>query len=213
VEYRIGGNSYNSLVVLAQLRAQAGHAAATHPLELVASLARDWRVPFAIPGVSATRCVVRGGGEHAQPQSFILACPGSRTVLSDNRLPDLTAAEWEGGLLRHLEGEVFTAAPSAGRRAWLHFEGRNLAHLPAMLEGARGLRARLPQGPQRLTLSLEVERPDRVELMRLLPQVDVCCFSALMAAHHGFGGREGEFLRWTLGRVAEEAPPTPRPHR
>ncbi len=205
VEHRTGGNSYNSLVVLAQLRERAGHSEATHPLELVTSFAQAW-TPFAIPGVSASRCVVRVGAADSppipHPQSYILSCPGSRTVFSENHLPDLTTAEFADGLIRHLERRFRPTHPSCTIPAWLHFEGRNLTHLPDMLKHANDLREGLPGRPSLITLSLEVERPDRVELMDLIPHVDVCFFSEVVADFHGFKGKEGEFLHWSLRYVA-----------
>ncbi|KAL2913707.1 hypothetical protein HK105_206723 [Polyrhizophydium stewartii] len=211
VEYRRGGNGGNTLAVLAQLHSLAPAyamqlsmaaafpgsppAAASSPPDAAsppppsdpATLATSPVADLLSRSVHLGASVFRGPGT-PQPAAFIIATPTSRTIINQNDLHDLQAAEFSARALPRIEACLRSHPRS---RAWVHFEGRSVDQISGMAAALHGLRRALadPHIPDallgRLTISIEFEKPDRDGLAELLPLADVCFFSKLWAARHG----------------------------
>lgn len=160
-----GGNATNTLVVLSQLG---------HQCDWAGSLADDADSQAILDDlaryqIDSDHCMVHAGGK--VPTSYVLlsASTGSRTIVHHRDLPEFPA-------------EAF-AFIDLDAYDWVHFEGRNVPALRAMLE--RTHRAGLP-------CSLEVEKPrDGIETLFELP--DLLLFSRGYARHAGYE-RPDEFL-------------------
>ncbi|KAJ1549128.1 hypothetical protein HK405_009358, partial [Cladochytrium tenue] len=120
------------------------------------------------PAISTAHCVFRGP-EYDDPTAWIVAVAprtdlpdvgttlgqspnGSRTVINHSALPELTAAEFEAKVHPTLERIRAAAAATAAAGAdekqqltpesvWVHFEGRNVPEMHAMVDSLIGLRA------------------------------------------------------------------------
>jgi ketohexokinase len=131
-----GGNSANTLEVLAQLGHRCGW---------IGTLADDAEAAFirsdlVARGVDIRHGVTVSGG--ITPTSYITLsrATASRTIVHYRDLPELTAAQFARAPLDDLD--------------WIHFEGRNPGETAAMLARARHDR---PQA--HLSLELEKDRP------------------------------------------------------
>jgi ketohexokinase len=159
---RLGGNAANTAVVLAQLGVQASW---TGNLPARAAIAEQ---EFARFGVDIGLAKRLDGA--SMPTSYITLSDanGSRTVVHFRDLPEYDAAAFARLDLRAFD--------------WIHFEGRAVSELAAMVPHAR---ATVGVG-----LSLEVEKP-RPGIEALFPDVDLLMFSrdyALSAGHDSAAG-------------------------
>ncbi|QKT04691.1 ketohexokinase [Ectothiorhodospiraceae bacterium 2226] len=165
-----GGNAANTLAVLSQLGHQ-GALAAVLSDEPTAALVR---ADLARQAIDTGPCRTIAGGH--LPTSYITLNRrnGSRTIVHFRDLPEYTAEDF--------------AALALDAYDWVHFEGRNLPTLGAMLRRARA--AVRPGVP----LSLEIEKP-RPGIEELLPLPDVLFFSRAYALAKGHTAPEA-FLEW-----------------
>lgn len=146
-----GGNAANTAEVLARLG---------HTTRWAGTLGDDAdsdriRASFRAAGVDFAGARTVPGGR--VPTSYITAsrATGSRTIVHHRDLPELDAAHFARLDLADLD--------------WLHFEGRNVEELAAMVDHARQRRPGLP-------LSIEAEKP-RPGLEAVLERADVVFFS------------------------------------
>jgi len=146
---RRGGNTANTLTVLAQL----GHRCA-----LAGSLADDpdsrhVRDDLAAHVIGIAPCRVFAGAH--TPISYILhnRCNGSRTIVHYRDLPEYPYEAFVRIDLPHYD--------------WCHFEGRNVEETAKMLRHVKA--------HNRLPCSLEVEKP-RIGIERLFPHADLLLF-------------------------------------
>jgi ketohexokinase len=163
---RRGGNCTNSLAVLTQLG---------HDVGWVGTVAddADSRVLLAAAAserIDTSRRVACPGGSTPVSHVVLSRATGSRTIVHYRDLPELSA-------------EAFARVPLQGFD-WVHFEGRNLAALGAMLERVRDFGTRC---------SLEIEKP-REGIDSLFGLPDLLLFSRDFARHRGFPDAE-RFLR------------------
>ena len=180
VEKRRGGNSGNSLDVLAQLTDGSGL-----KLYLLAALG-DADVPgntiardLTSRGISLQLSSFRKG--HDDPCSWIISAGNSRTVVNYNPLDNLTVDDFRASL--------GTLHPE---RNWFHFEGRNVEETWKMIILLRQ-KAQYP-----ITISVELEKPDRPDIESLAPLADVIFYSGLFAKSRGFKNGH-DFLNSDLG--------------
>jgi len=171
----LGGNAANTARALAALG---------HETSLLATLAPDGdgvtlRRLLAEAGVDTRHLVTAPAGR--TPVSTILLHGASRTIVHHRDLAELSAAN-------------FTALPLE-RYAWVHFEGRNVAGVAAMLDhlAARGFTGRI---------SLEIEK-DRPGLVALAARADLVLSCRAYATAKGHG--EAPSLLAALGRHADRA--------
>jgi len=158
-----GGNCANSLAVLAQ----RGHRVAwlgtvaddADSRELLAAAAREH--------IDTAHRVVCPGGRTPVSHVVTSRATGSRTIVHYRDLPELDAA-------------AFAEVPLTGID-WVHFEGRNVPALRAMLERVREFGT---------PCSLEIEKPrDGIEALLDLP--DVLLYSRAYARARGFASAQG----------------------
>lgn len=155
-----GGNVANTLYALTQLH---------HETAICCTLATDE------DGKQLTKGLQKNGIQTDFTQKFIQGSTptsyitinqtnGSRTIIHHRDLPEISFE-----FFAKIEIEDFD---------WLHFEGRNLEHLPGMLNIAKTFLSYQP-------ISLEVEK-DRPGIDQVMPQANVIFFSHHFAKQRGF---------------------------
>ncbi len=154
-----GGNAINTLKVLTNNR---------HRCDFVGVVAQDHLAPMLIQrlqqqGIGLQYMQIAQG---QTPQSHILLNQqtGSRTIVHHRDLPELAAETLRAIPVEHYD--------------WLHFEGRNVEQLAAMLHYARDTLIDQP-------ISLELEKV-RDGLEVLVPLADIALFSRDYAQTCGF---------------------------
>jgi ketohexokinase len=157
---RRGGNTANTLVVLSQL----GHACSWAGTLVDSAEGKFIRDDLENRGVDTGASRLAGPG--GVPVSTILlnAGTGSRTIIHFRDLPEYSLADFSSLDLQSFD--------------WLHFEGRNVESLQAMLHWSR---ERYPSIP----CSLEVEKP-RTGIEDLFGLAQVLLFSQTYAASRGY---------------------------
>lgn len=192
-----GGNATNTLVVLSQLGHEVHWAGSLADEPDSQTILND----LARYQVNSDHCMVHAGGKVPTSYVTLSAASGSRTIVHHRDLPEYPA-------------EAFAFIDLAPFD-WVHFEGRNVADLRAMLE--RTHEAGVP-------CSLEVEKPrEGIEALFALP--DLLLFSRGYARHAGYerpdtflhdvppGGREaycawggtGAWVRDAAGHIEHAA--------
>ncbi len=154
---RMGGNAANTAVVLSQLGADA-HWVGNLPSE--ATIVDEQFTRF---GVDASRAIRMPNA--VMPTSYITlsGANGSRTIVHYRDMPEYRAEDF-----RALDLPTFD---------WVHFEGRAVGELEAMLRHLRGMRG--------LQVSIEIEKP-RPGIEVLFTQADLLLFSRAYALARGF---------------------------
>lgn len=142
----LGGNACNTSQVLAML---------DNDVELVSSLAQDSDAHWILQELSeravTTRyCQQKAGYSTPQSSIWLSRSNGSRTIVHQRNLPDLS--------LQDLELVPW------GEYQWIHFEGRNVKTLLSCLEEVKAADVACP-------VSLELEK-SRADIEQLLPFVD-----------------------------------------
>ena len=157
---RRGGNSANTLVVLSQL----GHTCSWAGMLVDTVEGRFIRDDLENHGVDTA--VSRFSGSGSVPVSSILlnAVTGSRTIIHYRDLPEYSFTYFSS-----IELQVFD---------WLHFEGRNVKSLQAMLQWSRERHPAIPR-------SLEIEKP-RPGIEDLFGLAQVLLFSQTYAVSLGY---------------------------
>ncbi|KND03183.1 uncharacterized protein SPPG_02242 [Spizellomyces punctatus DAOM BR117] len=107
------------------------------------------------------------------PTSYIISTQASRTIISHNDVPELTAAEFIPALKKDIFESTSTAPDSA--RLWFHFEGRNVQQVYDILDFINS------EKRTNVTVSIEFEKPAREGLADLLAMADICFFSKIYA--------------------------------
>jgi len=174
-EQRRGGNAANTAVVLSQLG---------HRCTLAATLVKE---PDARPivddlmrhRVDGSRLVWLRSGKVPTSYITINRRNGSRTIVHYRNLPEYSE-EW------------FAQIPLADYD-WVHFEGRNVSALEAMLHRVRDERPGLP-----ISLEIEKVRPG-IERLLSLPALVICSRAYAEARGHS---EPRPFLR----ELAQQAP-------
>ncbi|KAI8059712.1 Ribokinase-like protein [Thamnidium elegans] len=178
-EQRTGGNTYNTAQVLAQfdhvnvcyMSAAGSRETSSHITEELKS--RD------IQDVLLFR------REDLTPSSTIIhnQKSGSRTIISNNNIQDMTCIEFI---------EKFNDL-NQDNSWWVHFEGRNIDQTLLQIDWL-DKKAISEDWRHQLTISVELEKPERLDIELLIEKADIVLFSKLFAQHHGFTETES-FLR------------------
>ena len=153
---RRGGNTANTLVVLSQL----GHACSWAGTLVDSAEGKFIRDDLETRGVDTAATRLAGSGSVPVSSILLNAGTGSRTIIHFRDLPEYSFADFSS-----LELQSFD---------WLHFEGRNVESLQAMLHWSR---ERYPYIP----CSLEIEKP-RPGIEDLFGLAQVLLFSQTYAA-------------------------------
>lgn len=159
-EMQTGGNVANTLYTLAQLQ---------HETAICCTFATDENAKWLTKGLQKRGIQTDFTQKYIQgvtPTSYITLnqSNGSRTIVHYRDLPEVSFE-----FFAKIEIEDFD---------WLHFEGRNLEHLPGMLNIAKTFLTYQP-------ISLEVEK-DRPGIESILPLANVIFFSHHFAKQRGF---------------------------
>jgi ketohexokinase len=192
-----GGNATNTLVALSQLGHDCHWAGTLADEPDSQTILHD----LARYQINSDHCMFHAGGKVPTSYVTLSAASGSRTIVHHRDLPEYPA-------------EAF-AFVDLSEFDWLHFEGRNVQALGAMLERARNMG---------VPCSLEVEKPrDGIEGLFELP--DLLLFSRGYARRAGYdrpdsflaevppAGREaycawgeaGAWVRDSAGRICHSA--------
>jgi ketohexokinase len=157
---RRGGNTANTLVVLAQL----GHACSWAGTLVDSTEGKLIRDDLEARGVDTAASRLAGSGSVPVSTILLNAGTGSRTIIHFRDLPEYSPADFSSLDLQSFD--------------WLHFEGRNVESLQAMLYWSR---ERYPLIP----CSLEIEKP-RAGIENLFGLAQVLLFSQAYAASRGY---------------------------
>jgi ketohexokinase len=162
---RRGGNTANTLVVLSQL----GHACSWAGMLVDSAEGAFIRDDLETHGVDTAASRLAGSGSVPVSSILLNAGTGSRTIIHSRDLPEYSFSDFSS-----LELQSFD---------WLHFEGRNVGSLQAMLHWSR---ERYPSIP----CSLEIEKP-RPGIEGLFGLAQVLLFSQAYAASRGYADPAG----------------------
>jgi ketohexokinase len=157
---RRGGNSANTLVVLSQL----GYTCSWAGTLVDTVEGRFIRDDLENHGVDTAASRFAGSGSVPVSSILLNAVTGSRTIIHYRDLPEYSFTDFSS-----LELQAFD---------WLHFEGRNVKSLQAMLQWSR---ERYPAIPR----SLEIEKP-RPGIEDLFGLAQVLLFSQTYAVSLGY---------------------------
>lgn len=109
-------------------------------------------------GIMTSACLYR---KEPTPSSYIIQSKqtGTRTIISANTIQDITKNEF----IQKIE-TIKT------RFNWIHFEGRNVEEAAAQIDWLESISSH--EGwRSRLTISVELEKPDRPDIDMLLSRV------------------------------------------
>ena len=162
---RRGGNAANTLVVLSQL----GHACSWAGTLVDTAEGKFIRDDLESRGVDTAASRLAASGSIPVSTILLNAGAGSRTIVHFRDLPEYSLADFSS-----LELQTFD---------WLHFEGRNVESLQAMMHWSRD---RYPSIP----CSLEIEKP-RPGIENLFGQAQVLLFSQTYATSRGYANPAG----------------------
>jgi ketohexokinase len=157
---RRGGNTANTLVVLSQL----GHTCTWAGMLVDTVEGRFIRDDLENHGINTAASRFASSGSVPVSSILLNAVTGSRTIIHYRDLPEYSFTDFSS-----LELKAFD---------WLHFEGRNVKSLQAMLQWSR---ERYPSIPR----SLEIEKP-RPGIEDLFGLVQVLLFSQAYAVSRGY---------------------------
>ncbi len=177
----LGGNGAN----LARVAAQLGRLSVSL-LYATAEAESDpaggyVRAELEASGVTDAGVLTAGGDRRVSlPSSFILLCPGSRTIVHNRgRLPEVSVDDFHSCYIPF----AFT---------WIHFEARpNARDTQAMMQ--------FVQGTCTLSLELEKERGPEDVLALLAPLADLVLFSRAFVEGRGFSSAQA-FLEAQIAR-------------
>jgi ketohexokinase len=157
---RRGGNTANTLVILRQL----GHACSWAGTLVDSADGKFIRDDLETRGVDTAAARLAGSGSVPVSTILLNSRTGSRTIIHFRDLPEYSPADFSSLELQSYD--------------WLHFEGRNVESLQAMLHWSR---ERYPSIP----CSLEIEKP-RTGIEDLFGLAQVLLFSRTYAASRGY---------------------------
>ena len=157
---RRGGNTANTLVVLSQL----GHTCTWAGMLVDTVEGRFIRDDLESHGIDTAASGFASSGSAPVSSILLNAVTGSRTIIHYRDLPEYSFTDFSS-----LELQAFD---------WLHFEGRNVKSLHAMLQWSRN---RYPCIPR----SLEIEKP-RPGIEDLFGLAQVLLFSQAYAVSRGY---------------------------
>ena len=199
---RRGGNTPNTMEVLHQLielDQKLNQRAHLPELSLIATLpaqhassipfvANSFTLPDEMTHVDLSHCVYRE--EHDEPiTSHIISSTdsGARTIINHNELPEMTFDEFRD--------RAQTLLDSAHRRTpmprlWFHFEGRIPEVTLKCIQHLRGWRKQKGLDSSCITVSVELEKPQREGLQQLAHEADFVFYSKSWAEGENYWSAE-----------------------
>ncbi|CAO3647277.1 unnamed protein product [Cunninghamella echinulata] len=190
MEQRRGGNISNTAEVLCQFpRFQPWCMSALGSKESSSSLVQS----LEDMGIKTKTCLYR---KTPLPSSYIIQSKetGTRTIISHNKTTEITKEEF----IRKFEVLNINNATSFSNNtipfSWAHFEGRNVHNVVEQVDWLDS-KASKEGWRSQLTISIEMEKPDREDIDLLLSKGDVIFFSKLFAERRGYN-HPNDFLRF-----------------
>ncbi|CAO3679383.1 unnamed protein product [Rhizopus stolonifer] len=125
--------------------------------------------------INTMTCLFR---KEPTPSSYIVQSTetGSRTIISANTIQDIKKDEF----ILKVE-KILAETPLS----WVHFEGRNVEEAVKQIDWIESKATREGWRSQ-LTISVELEKPDRPHIDSLLARGDIVFFSKLFAEKRGY---------------------------
>ncbi|KAG0183077.1 hypothetical protein DFQ28_004660 [Apophysomyces sp. BC1034] len=166
MEQRRGGNSSNTAEVLAQFpRVNVWLMSAVGPKETASSLLSQ----LESRNINTSTCINR---KMPTPSSFIIHSKetGSRTIISCTNTEEITRDEFARKFEMATIQKAMEFDPVVPF-SWVHFEGRNINQTLQQIEWLEAKATREGWRPH-LTISIELEKPDREDIDLLLPKVE-----------------------------------------
>ncbi|CAO3653742.1 unnamed protein product [Mucor hiemalis] len=114
---------------------------------------------------------------------------GSRTIISHANLQDITCDEFK---------QIFEKINDTNRW-WVHFEGRNIENTLQQIDYLHH-KATVENWRDKLTISVELEKPERENIHLLIERGDVVFFSRVFAESHGFSDSKSFLKNFRLLR-------------
>ncbi|KAL0074319.1 Ribokinase-like protein [Phycomyces blakesleeanus] len=135
-------------------------------------------------GIKMTTCLYR---QSSMPSSYIIhnEASGSRTIISCNNTLEITLDEF----IRKIEMTSLTKSIqfdfNAAPFTWVHFEGRNISEALLQIRWLE-TKGQKENWRSKMTISVELEKPDRQDIDLLMSNGDVVFFSKIFAQARGF---------------------------
>ncbi|CAJ0625279.1 7852_t:CDS:2 [Entrophospora sp. SA101] len=187
VEKRRGGNSVNTLTVLSQFPLTRCHfMGSMASKEASAFLIQD----FQAHNIKTSTCIHRNNANHS-PIAYILHSDstGSRTIVNYNSIDELTFDEFKHEFDKVCTEEMIEDDDKIVPFDWIHFEGRNAEEEAKMIDYIDTKEWR-----SKVIVSVELEKPYRINLEILIHRADVLFFSRAFAEAKGYDDA-GSFLQ------------------
>ncbi|KAG2201691.1 hypothetical protein INT46_007143 [Mucor plumbeus] len=170
-EQRTGGNTCNTAKVLAQyndinvcyMSAAGSRETSSHIIETLQNIETNETILYRKDKMLPSSIII-----HNEES-------GSRTIISNNDLTDLTCEEFV---------QVFTKI-NKNNQWWIHFEGRNIDQTIEQIDWLN-TKALEERWRHNLIISVEIEKPERENIDLLIERGDVVFFSKIYAQHHQF---------------------------
>ncbi|KAI9264045.1 Ribokinase-like protein [Phascolomyces articulosus] len=200
MEQRRGGNIGNTSEILAQFPSIRPYImSAIGPKEL----SRQLIAQLETKGIKTSTCIFR---KTPTPSSYIIKsrATGSRTIISCTTMEDISRDEFSrkfemASLTKTLSFESDGKAPFR----WIHFEGRNVDQAVQQIDWVDE-KAQREGWRTSLTISVELEKPDREHIDWFMAKGDVIFFSKLFAEHRGYS-HPADFLRAIRSQCKQQA--------
>ncbi|KAI9010424.1 Ribokinase-like protein [Phycomyces nitens] len=180
-EQRIGGNCTNTCRVLAQFpKTHVWCMSAIGTKESSVGLVSE----LESSGIKMTTCLYRQSG---MPSSYIIhnEASGSRTIISCNSTLEITLDEF----IRKIEMAALTKSIQFDFHntpfTWVHFEGRNISETLLQIRWLE-TKGQRENWRSKMTISVELEKPDREDIDLLMSNGDVVFFSKIFGQARGF---------------------------
>ncbi|KAI8080680.1 Ribokinase-like protein [Gilbertella persicaria] len=169
-EQRVGGNTCNTAQVLAQFH---------HQLDVcyMSAVGSHETSSYIMDSLKHIKDTMLYREEQLTPSSVIIhnQSTSSRTIISNNNLKEIDLNEFI---------QTFDTFPRK-ENVWVHFEGRNIHETIRQIEWLNEKAAR-EYWRSKLTISVELEKPERPDIHLLAQKGDVVFFSKIYAQHHGY---------------------------
>ncbi|KAI8063678.1 Ribokinase-like protein [Gilbertella persicaria] len=195
-QMRCGGNCVNTAEVLVQFSRTCPYVmSAVGPKETTAMLLTQ----LESKGIKTSTCYHR---KQPTPSCYIISTQqtGSRTIISCNTIQGITKDEFARRLEMNKISKTMSLDfdPRQPTFHWAHFEGRNVSDTLLQIDWIE-TKAKREGWRDKITISVEIEHPDRPLIDDLVDKGDVVFFSKLYAEKRGYTNSE-DFIRYAQMR-------------
>ena len=194
VQIRIGGNAINAALVLSPLPTTALHILTSLPARNACT-----EISAVLHAAGIVLDALYHPNIHLPPTSYCLCNEetGSRTIVSENHVPELSAQDILHLLAHYPHSTSFHANQKPD---WVHFEGRNEMNVIAAIKYLAEQNNTAIHRVRPYIISVELEKPARVMLNEAALYADVVFYSQEWARANGFTSG-ADFLTSRVGHV------------